>query len=436
MADDDTSAAAADASSALDLTAQFMTSLTETMKRLAVMYADCPRTQAHVAEFLRHVDEPRTRQRSVKMWHRAMQPHYVAIAQTKDPARLDRAMRAGMEANWFFAQMEMVAKWADPSFEPSRERFVHAVRVLNGVAFMEHSFLGKLSDALKSITTKLAARGGGMESLDPEAMMELLPELLSLVNQDTLQEINRMLPHVVYVVGGKERLMGMLDQAVGESGPMKGMISELLGAFMPAAGGEEEGGGGGGGSDDGAAAGGAAGAATPSELMDRGMATVRDIFEKIADPDNENSMTEVLESFGLGAGGAKAGGGGAEGAEEGSSSSSSAPPGLALDADSIRSAFEGLMEQFGEGSGAMGAIGSVISQHLGGEGGGAGMDAEELTSLAAEALRVQGIEVDEGQLAAVRRLTSTFGGMAAGAAAEAGPTSEPTHDDPLATLLG
>jgi hypothetical protein len=402
---------------ALDLVGQFMVSLKETMARLAVMYSDCAVTQRHVAEFLKHVDEPRTRQRSVRMWHKAMQPHYVAIAQTKDPARLDRAMRSGLEANWFFAQMGMAAKWADPSFDPSRERFVNAVRVLNGIAFMEHSFLGKLSEALKTITAKMAARGGtGLEAIDAESMMELLPELLTLVNQDTLQEINRMLPHVVYVVGGKEKLMGMLDAAIGESGAMKGMISELLGAFMSPEMAAAAAGVGAAGTPEGETPT-PAGAATPAAteaLLTRGLTTVRDIFERVADPDNENSLTEVMESFGLNA------------AAGGEGTTATGEPPLAMNAESIRAAFEGIMEQFADGSGAIGAIGSAITKHMT-EGG--AIDTEELTTLAAEALRVQGIEVDDSQLEAVRKMTRTFGdaealqklveaGAAAGAASE------------------
>jgi hypothetical protein len=384
-------------SQALDLVGQFMVSLTETMKRLALMYTDCPRTQAHVAEILKHVDEDRTRQRSVKMWHRAMQPHYVSIAQTKDQERRDKAVRAALEANWFFAQMDMATKWQDPSFDPSRERFVNVIRVLNGLAFMEHSFLGKLSEALRSITAKMSARGGGIEALDTESIFELLPEIMGLVNQDTLQEINRMLPHVVYVVGGKEKLLAMLDSAVGESGPMKAMMGELLATMMPSTPAADE--------------------ATPKvdDVLDRGLSTVRDIFEKIADPDNESSLTDVLESFGVNA----------------ASTEDSAP--MSMNADAIRSAFEGLMEQFGEGSGAVGAIGNVLRQQFQ-EGGAGEVNAEELTSLAAEALRVQGIEVDDSQLEAVKRLTSAFGkmnaetsppgetaGAAAGAAAEPDP---------------
>jgi hypothetical protein len=418
----ETAETAAAAAPSLDLIGQFMVTLSETMSRLAIMYRDCPRTTAHVAEFLRHTGEERTRQRSVKMWHKAMQPHYVAIAQTKDAARRERAMLEALRGNWFFAQMGMAEKWADPAFDPSRERFLEAVRVLNGLAFMQHSFLGKLSEAMQGITAKLAARGGGLESLDAESMMDLLPELMGLVNQDTLQEINRMLPHVVYVIGGKDKLMGMLDQAVGETGAMKGVIAELLGAFIPAAGAAGAEGAGADGEAASPFAGAAAeAAASPEAFIDRGISTVRDIFEKIADPDNENSLAEVLESFGMGP----------PPAASGDDEDEAAGPPPAMDADAIRTAFEEITEQFGEGSGgALGAIGSVLREHLSGggggsgeEGGGFGLGAEELTSLAAEALRVRGIDVDESQLEAVRRLTGAFSRMAAGGGADSGSGS-------------
>jgi hypothetical protein len=419
MADAASDASAAAAAPSLDLVGQFMVTLTETLRRLAIMYADCPRTQAHVAEFLRHVDEERTRQRSVKMWHKAMQPHYVAIAQTKDAARRGRAMLEALRGNWFFAQMGMAEKWEDAAFDPSRERFLEAVRVLNGLAFMQHSFLGKLSEAMQGITAKLAARGGGLEALDAESMMDLLPELMGLINQDTLQEINRMLPHVVYVIGGKDKMMAMLDQAVGETGAMKGVIAELLGAFIPAeaaaAEGEEA-------TGPGGAAGAAGAAASPEAFIDRGISTVRDIFEKIADPDNENSLSEVLESFGMR--GPAEGGEGGEGAED---EAAGAPP--AMDADAIRAAFEEIAEQFGEGSGgALAAIGGVLREGFSGGDGGFAGGAEELTTLAAEALRVRGINVDESQLEAVRRLTGAFsrmaeGGAGPGEAGEGGPAA-------------
>jgi hypothetical protein len=95
---------------------------------------------------------------------------------------------------------------------------------------------------------------------------------------------------------------------------------------------------------------------------------------------------------------------------------------MAMNADAIRAAFEDFADQFGgEGSGALSAIGSVLrDQFAGGAdgsgGGGFAMGAEELTSLAAEALRVQGIEVGEEQLETVRKLTGAFSKMAERAA--------------------
>ena len=57
----------------------------------------------------------------------------------------------------------------------------------------------------------------------------MVPQLLELINPNTLMEINRMLPHVAYVLGGKEKLVGMLDETLGEAGTMKPMILEMLG---------------------------------------------------------------------------------------------------------------------------------------------------------------------------------------------------------------
>jgi hypothetical protein len=334
-----------------------------------------------VAEFGKHVHEERTRERSIRWWHRSMERHYVAIAQTKDEDRQRKAMAQGLRDNWFFAQMDMAPKWEDASFDASRERFVHAVRVLNGLAFMQNSFLGKMTEAFNSIAERMAGKDP-MAALSSETIMELVPQLLELINPSTLSEINRMLPHVAYVLGGKDKLVGMLDETLGEAGTMKPMIMEMLGTLMPAMQGAMGG------------AAGSEGEAALPEFMARSTATVRDIIEKIADPDNENSLAEVLESFGVsGEAAAKMfGEGGAEGA------------GPQMNAEDIVRAFEGFRETLGEHGEALGAIGSLLSDRLAS----GSVDTEELTAMATEALRLKGIELEDTQLEAVRNLSSTL----------------------------
>lgn len=378
-----------DAAVSLDLTGQFMATLHETLQRLALMYPDCPKTVAHVSEFGRHVHEARTRERSIRWWHRSMERHYVSVAQTRDEERMRKSMYQAMQDNWFFAQMDMAPKWEDASFDPSRERFVHAIRVLNGLAFMQNSFLGKMTEAFNSIAERLAGRDP-MAALSSETVMEMVPQLLELINPNTLMEINRMLPHVAYVLGGKEKLVGMLDETLGEAGTMKPMILEMLGTLMPAMKGM-------GGFDDGSAEGEGSAMPAPEEFVARSTATVRDIIEKIADPDNENSLSEVLESFGISGDAANKlfSGAAGEGGEAG---------GVNLNPEDIVRAFEGFRETMGEHGEALGAIGSLLSDRLSS----GTVDTEELTAMATEALRIKGIELEDTQLEAVRNLTATL----------------------------
>jgi hypothetical protein len=407
------------AGSTLDMREQFMSTLAATMARLRDMYPACERTQRHVGEFLKHVDEGRTRERSIKMWHRSMEPHYVAISQTKNAERSEAALVAGLRANWFMNGLGMAEKWHEEAFAPSRERFLQTIRVLNGLAFLQHSFLGKLAGALSQVTERLAASqarraeaagaegGGGEEEgmagaaasamgmLDDPALLDVMPQLLEIIQPETLHEINRMLPHVTHILGGKERLLAMLDQTLGEGGPMKGVLDQVLGALL------------GGGGEGGAA--GAAGAAAGAEgdsatdapsaaspLSASGFAsTLREIIERVSDPDNDTAFTDTLASMGLDVSAAMVGGGGGEGGTGG----------LALGAEDIRAAFEGFREQFGEG-----ALGQVLSGLS--ESGGEGFSMESLAAMAAGAV---GAEEGEGA-ETVARLTAAISALQSAAA--------------------
>jgi hypothetical protein len=415
----------------MDISTQFMATLSDTMQQLASMYPDCAVTQKHVAEFMKHVAEPRTITRSVQMWHRSMQPHYTALAQTKDTARLDGAMVTALRGNWFMAQMDMAGKWADPSFDDSRARFVDAIRVLNGLAFMQHSFLGKLTETLKPLAeklTKAASATGGeagvpnlaglMGGLAEEDMARLLPQLMELLNGDTLMEVNRMLPHLAHVLGGKERLMGILETTLGGGemgGEMGGIMAQMLGAMMGGGGGVAGGGlfggaaGGVGGGEGAAGAGSGSGSSpVPPIPVEALTSTVRGIIEQIADPDNENGLNDLLSSFGVDVAGAA--GAGEEGGEGGGAG------GLKMDPDDILRAFQAIKDQFGEGGGMGDLAGMVRDKLASGD-----FDPNEIAQFAASALNVEGMQIGEEQLAAIRTLTQNMtAGMAAGRGGDEG----------------
>lgn len=398
--------------SSLDMREQFMSTLAATMAKLRDMYPACERTRRHVGEFLKHVDEARTRERSIKMWHRSMEAHYVAISQTKNAERSEAALLSGLRANWFMNGLGMAEKWQEEAFAPSRERFLQTIRVLNGLAFLQHSFLGKLAGALSQVTERLSAaqarraaaaaaseagEAGGeqdpaasaMGMLEDPALLDVMPQLLEIIQPETLHEINRMLPHVTHILGGKERLLTMLDQTLGETGPMKGVLDQVLGALLggeAAAGGD---GGGDGGDDDGGSGGGAgSGASSVLPLSTSAFtSTLREIIERVSDPDNDTAFTDTLASLGLDVSAAMVGGPGEGG-------------GLALGADDIRSAFEGFREQFGEG-----ALGQVLSGLS--ESNGEGFSMESLAAMAAGAV---GVEEGEGA-ETVARLTAAISAL-------------------------
>jgi hypothetical protein len=414
----------------LDMREQFMATLAATLARLRDMYPGCPRAQRHVAEFLRHVDEARTRERSIKMWHRSMEAHYVAISQTRDAARREAALLAGMRANWFLAGLGMAEKWADPAFAPSRERFLQTVRVLNGLAFLQHSFLGKLAGALSQVTERLGRRAGGGEEgggaaaaaaaaanpmglLEDPALLDVMPQLLELIQPETLHEINRMLPHVTHILGGKDRLLAMLDQTLGEGGPMKGVLDQVLGALLGAEAGESGsssagGAGAAGGSGSGS---GSAAPESPAPLSTSAFAgTLREIIERVSDPDNDSALTDTLAAMGLDLSAAMVGAGG--GGEKGGAGAA-AP--LALSPDDIRAAFEGFREQFGEG-----ALGDLLGTLGGGSGGGESFSMERLAAMAAGAMGEEGEGGAEGA-ETVARLTAAIAALQEGMAAAGDP---------------
>jgi hypothetical protein len=413
----------------MDLTGQFMQSLVGTMLVLRKMYPQCERTQKHVSEVHGHSSEPKTRTRSIKMWHKSMQPLYVDIAQTKDEARRNKAMQNALSRNWFFTEMRMLDKWNSESFDKAREKFVHAIRVLNGLAYMQNSFLGKLGVAIQEIMKRIkpeALSGGGagdlMSALGSDALMDLIPKIVELINPDTLLEINRMLPHVTYVLGGKDKLLEMLNLTLGDSGSMKPVLMQVLGTLMPmmsgmsgmsgmaAGGGEGEGGeregeaGGGGGAHGGedggipegrtaAAAAGGVGAMfkemaemNQDELLDKGTDTIRKLIERISDPDNEDPIGQTLGGFGIDVSKIKR--------EDGKGP-------RVMDADEIKRSFQMFKDQFGDG--ALASVGSLISDKLSS----GDINLQEITEMATSALEVNGVELGEDQKKAVNKLTAT-----------------------------
>jgi len=387
-----------------------MQSLVSTLAVLKKMYPDCSKTQAHVDAVISHSKEAKTISRSIKMWHKSMDPFYVDIAQTKDVERRHRGVHQGLLRNWFFLEMDMATKWKDDAFDPSREKFIHALRVLNGLAFMQNSFLGKLGGAIQEITKKmkLGDHDGGppdiMSALGSDTIMEIIPKIMELVNIDTLLEINRMLPHVTYILGGKDKLLGMLDQTLGDSGTMKPILMQMMSTLMPMMA-----------MAGGAAGGDAAGEGTGEfteekgkEFVEKSTTTIRSLIERISDPDNVDPIGETLGGFGIDMSKLQREGGA-----------------RVMDPEEIKRSFQVFKDQFGDG--ALASVGSLLQDKFAS----GNVNMEEMTELAKETLSLNGIEIKEEQLEAVRKLTTVvaqLGGTeeecGAGAGAGAGGVCE------------
>lgn len=387
----------------LDLSSQFMQSLVSTLGVLKKMYPDCSKTQAHVDAVISHSNEAKTISRSIKMWHKSMDPFYVDIAQTKDVERRHRGVHQGLLRNWFFLEMDMATKWKDAAFDPSREKFIHALRVLNGLAFMQNSFLGKLGGAIQEITKKMKLGSDGehppdiMSALGSDTIMEIIPKIMELVNVDTLLEINRMLPHVTYILGGKDKLLGMLDQTLGDSGSIKPILMQMMTTLMPMmamagnAGGDSVGEGTGEFTEE-----------KGKEFVEKSTTTIRSLIERISDPDNVDPIGETLSGFGIDMSKLQREGGA-----------------RVMDPEEIKRSFQVFKDQFGDG--ALASVGSLLQEKFAS----GNVNMEEMTELAKETLSMNGIEIKEEQMEAVRKLTTVVAqlGEGAGEADEAGAGS-------------
>lgn len=358
----------------LQLTPQFMGALTALMRRLAKMYKSCEVTQHHVAELLEHADEPLTQQRSVVMWHRAMESYYIDIVQTKDTARRDKAIRRALESNWFFSTMEMAAKWDDVSFDRSREKFVDAVRVLNAFAYLQQSFIGKLSGAVATIVERLGDNAGGItpDGVSTDVIMDIIPQLMDLMNPETMIELNRVLPHMVYVLGGRDKLSAMLDDALSGSSPVNNVLMQLISAM---------------GTDE----------SSSQEILNGSRESIRGILEKIADPDVDDALGEVVSEFGFGGELASV-----------------------LDAESVRSMFAALQESGIDGEeGVGGMLQETISMISNFYETHADASVDDLSEVARSMLQERGISIDDDHIDSVRRIAESV--MKVGAPGETRP---------------
>ena len=244
------------------LDAIFMRALYDLLNKLQRMYPKCKTTQRHVQEFNEHHSDPGVIRRSVNMWHKVMQPFYIDIAQTKNEERVHRAIRQCLEKNWFFSQMSMQKKWDRESFAPSRPGFVREVRYVNGLAFLQNSFLGRLS----SVFQELAAHEDPMSNVGNFAS-----KVLKHITADAFDEISRMLPHVIHILGGMDQFDTLLDQALSAETHMKPVIQEMLSSFVDT---EEIG--------------------DVHEVLEGSKDKVKEVITRLADPDNENSLYEVV----------------------------------------------------------------------------------------------------------------------------------------------
>lgn len=335
--------------SSFDLESLFMTALGELLDKLRTLYPRCKRTGPHVDAFHAHRAEPGVAARSLSMWHRSMQPFYVDIAQSKDEERLRRALRAAVGKNWFFTEMRMPAKMANASFAPSLPSFTKAVRYLNGIAFMQNSFLGKLTEAFKELGP----------DVDPIASApELASRVLKHLNADTFMEISRMLPHVIHVLGGVEQFDALLDQALSDKdSAMKPVFDQLLSSFMPDA-------------------------PDADEALREGRGMVRDVLTRLADPDNEQSLLEVVGEI--------------RGGEK-------------MSREQLEEAFSSLRESFDESTimDTLGALTSFAADHE-------GATFDEVQAAAREALASKGFTVSDEQVESMRKAAQAIVGASEG----------------------
>lgn len=258
----------------MDLTDQFFQVLDRLLHNLGHLYPKDESVQSLVRNFDENKDKDKVLERSLAMWHASMEPFYLDIAQTKNQNQTAKALARSFEKNWFFRQLGMERKWKSSSFNPSREVFVQAVRVLNGLAFLQHSFISQLGDVMST----LAQRFQGNE-LSPDAIHDVMEEMMRVINPDSFGEITRMFPHLVHIVGGIEHMQEMIDAAFSESGQFSGILHELIGAFA----GDE---------------------IDTKNALQEGKSMIQNVMEQLADPEADTSSLlpgltheEYVEAF-------------------------------------------------------------------------------------------------------------------------------------------
>ena len=319
------------------LDAIFMRALHDLLNKLRKMYPKCKMTQRHVQEFNEHWKEPEVCRRSAIMWHKVMKPFYIDIAQTKNEERALHAIRQSIQTNWFFQQMSMDKKWDRESFDASRPGFVREIRYINGLAFLQNSFLGQLS----TVFQELATHENPMSNVGSFAS-----KVMKHLNADALDEISRMLPHVIHILGGMEQFDSLLDQALSTEAEMKPVIHEMLSSFVDT---EEFG--------------------DIHEALKGSRERVREVITRLADPDNEESLYEVVGEI----------------------------RGEKLSKEQLAEAFESLKETFNEDmiNNAVSAVTAFASEH-------ADADLDQISEAARLTLMDQGFEISNDQLKSMR----------------------------------
>lgn len=270
---------AAEVAETFNMTARFMEALEEMLGTMSTSFPSCRRTQRFVEGFRANRNAPRVGETSVSRWHQEMRDYYVDIAQRKDEVRLDRAMRAAAKKSWFLRAMDIATKWPDAStFDSHRPHFVHAVRTLNAYAYLQNSFLGRMQRALEEVTSRYSLDTDGMS---PDVLTDIASKMMNTLSAKELREVNKILPHIVHIIGGVEEFDRLMDQVLSHESGLRPVLGEFAKMFR-------------GSSDEGDA-----GAEGEDELLDRGKAHFRAALRTLADPDNDRSMVDILKGMGV-----------------------------------------------------------------------------------------------------------------------------------------
>lgn len=298
--------AAATASETFNMITKFIDMLDALLSDICSIFPDCAKTAKMLTDFRRNRTKPGVEARIVKQWHVQIQDAYVPIAQTKDRDRLEAGLARAFARGFFLKNIDMLGKWKDARLAPSTDELVRVVRTLNGYAYLQHSFLGRMQGALEEIGERFASRDG---ALSIEAVTEIAKRMMSTLSSADLLDINRMLPHVIHVIGGMEAFDALMDEALAKDSALRPVLSSVIGIIND----NKAGGAGAGGGDAGAdredefeerktsvdASASTEDEEDENEAIRRGGEQFKSIVRELADPDNENGMRDVLRRMGV-----------------------------------------------------------------------------------------------------------------------------------------